>query len=93
SSMSCLSAYLTKAHTIVRTADDSYLENLSSTFVEMRMIGHKCTFNDLPNEVVSLIFLHCTPSQDQPARLTVPLLLLQVCSRWSAIAIGTAGLW
>ncbi|KAJ7432490.1 hypothetical protein B0H11DRAFT_2260564 [Mycena galericulata] len=94
SSMSLLSSSLAKARNIVTTADDSYLEDLSDTFIEMRMIRrHTRTMNDLPTEVISHIFLHCAATQDRPDRFAIPLLLLQTCSRWRIIAIGTASLW
>ncbi|KAJ7432486.1 hypothetical protein B0H11DRAFT_2260560 [Mycena galericulata] len=89
-----LSSSLAKARSIVTTADDSYLKDLCDTFIEMRMIrSHACTMNDLPTEVISHIFLHCAAAQDLPHRFAIPLLLLQTCSRWRIIAIGTASLW
>ncbi|KAJ7432497.1 hypothetical protein B0H11DRAFT_2260572 [Mycena galericulata] len=94
SSMSLLSSSLAKARSIVTTADDSYLETLSDTFMDMRIIrGHKRTVNDLPTEVMSHIFLHCATSKDRPPRFTIPLLLLRVCSMWRIVAIGTPWLW
>ncbi|KAJ7488574.1 hypothetical protein B0H11DRAFT_2230107 [Mycena galericulata] len=94
SSIGLLSSSIAKARNIVTTADDSYLKDLCDTFIEMRMIrSHACTMNDLPTEVISHIFLHCAASQDRPDRFAIPLLLLQTCSRWRIIAIGTASLW
>ncbi|KAJ7432481.1 hypothetical protein B0H11DRAFT_2260554 [Mycena galericulata] len=94
SSMGLLSSSLAKARSIVTTADDSYLKDLCDSFIEMRMIrSHACTMNDLPTEVISHIFLHCAASQDRPDRFAIPLLLLQTCSRWRIIAIGTSSLW
>ncbi|KAJ7681219.1 hypothetical protein B0H17DRAFT_912692, partial [Mycena rosella] len=55
----------------------------------------------LPHEITSEIFIHCLPPSpvfsaqfpDGPNALEAPLLLLQICKKWSSIAISTPDLW
>ncbi|KAJ7464957.1 hypothetical protein B0H11DRAFT_2240385 [Mycena galericulata] len=93
SSLAILSLSLSKAHEIVMVEDDeSPVKTLSTHFVIMRTIPRdKCSVHTLPVELVSLIFLHCTPSGRH--RFETPLLLLRICARWREIAIQTPELW
>ncbi|KAF8187226.1 hypothetical protein K438DRAFT_1545995, partial [Mycena galopus ATCC 62051] len=49
----------------------------------------------LPNEVVSLIFVHCLPDHDRvrPSPRRAPLLVAQICTLWREIALSTGQLW
>ncbi|KAJ7464966.1 hypothetical protein B0H11DRAFT_1922387 [Mycena galericulata] len=93
SSLAILSLSLAKAHEIVMVEDDeSPVKTLSTHFVIMRTIlGDKCSVHALPVELISLIFIHCTPSGRH--RFEIPLLLLRICSRWRDIAVQTPELW
>ncbi|TEB20749.1 hypothetical protein FA13DRAFT_1644246, partial [Coprinellus micaceus] len=49
----------------------------------------------LPHEVLQLIFLACLPTKHYPTmgRTEAPLVLIQVCRSWRALAIDTPQLW
>ncbi|KAJ7081355.1 hypothetical protein B0H15DRAFT_854861 [Mycena belliarum] len=55
----------------------------------------------LPPEILSLIFMHCRGTRRPKTHdsvlntraLDVPLLLLQICSRWRRVALDTPRLW
>lgn len=49
----------------------------------------------LPFELRSKIFLHCPPSDGRvrPNPEEIPLLLIQICRRWRAVALATPELW
>ncbi|KAJ7089596.1 hypothetical protein C8R44DRAFT_892288 [Mycena epipterygia] len=48
----------------------------------------------LPCEISSEIFIHCLPPVDNVyPRLSDPLLLLSICTRWTEIAVSTSQLW
>ncbi|KAJ7657496.1 hypothetical protein B0H17DRAFT_1185793 [Mycena rosella] len=47
----------------------------------------------LPLEISSTIFVHCLPSDPLPDARIPPLLLLNVCNRWTEIALATTELW
>lgn len=51
--------------------------------------------DELPTEILSIIFISCIPEQDKGLidPDTAPLLLLRICKRWSAVASSTAWLW
>ncbi|KAJ7464950.1 hypothetical protein B0H11DRAFT_1922371 [Mycena galericulata] len=94
SSLGIFSPSLGQARDIVVANTDgaSSVETLSQHFVNMRGApGDKCSVHTLPVELISLIFLHCTPFGCH--RFETPLLLLRICSRWRIIAIQTPGLW
>ncbi|KAK7046265.1 F-box domain-containing protein, partial [Favolaschia claudopus] len=50
---------------------------------------------DLPFELISKIFIHCLPryGRVRPDPQLAPLLLLQICRRWRAVALATPWLW
>ncbi|KAK6984807.1 hypothetical protein R3P38DRAFT_2743704 [Favolaschia claudopus] len=50
---------------------------------------------DLPFELISKVFIHCLPryGRVRPDPQLAPLLLLQICSRWRAVALATPWLW
>ncbi|KAJ7072811.1 hypothetical protein C8F01DRAFT_1362082, partial [Mycena amicta] len=53
-----------------------------------------CPIFSMPPELTSEIFLNCLP--DGPADMNLkspPLLFLQICRRWSDIAVSTPRLW
>ncbi|KAF8152014.1 hypothetical protein K438DRAFT_1433339, partial [Mycena galopus ATCC 62051] len=49
----------------------------------------------LPNEVISMIFVHCLPAHGRvrPSPRRAPLLLAQICTLWREIALSTGQLW
>ncbi|KAF7338184.1 hypothetical protein MVEN_02043300 [Mycena venus] len=47
----------------------------------------------LPLELSSEIFFHCIPPRPKPGSRAAPMLLLNVCSAWSDIALSTPMLW
>ncbi|KAF7317631.1 F-box domain-containing protein [Mycena kentingensis (nom. inval.)] len=49
----------------------------------------------LPNEITSLIFIACLPSEGdvRPSHRRAPLLLLRVCRHWRRVALDMAQLW
>ncbi|KAJ7472176.1 hypothetical protein FB451DRAFT_1036811, partial [Mycena latifolia] len=47
----------------------------------------------LPLEISSEIFILCLPSRPVPGSLKMPMLLLDICNTWTAIALSTPALW
>ncbi|KAJ7680110.1 hypothetical protein B0H17DRAFT_840956, partial [Mycena rosella] len=47
----------------------------------------------LPLEISSKIFVHCLPSDPLPDARIPPLLFLNICNRWTEIALATTELW
>ncbi|KAJ6555367.1 hypothetical protein DFH09DRAFT_1165251 [Mycena vulgaris] len=52
----------------------------------------------LPTEITSEVFIQClpsrwTPNSTNPHPMCAPLLLLQICNAWRAIALATPELW
>ncbi|KAJ7649878.1 hypothetical protein FB45DRAFT_886262 [Roridomyces roridus] len=49
----------------------------------------------LPPEITSEIFIQCIPVSRHPQREArcIPILLLNICHSWSAVAVSTAELW
>ncbi|KAJ7655829.1 hypothetical protein DFH06DRAFT_1473989 [Mycena polygramma] len=47
----------------------------------------------LPVELSSEIFVNCLPDYPQPGSRYIPMLLLNVCSAWSGVALSTRLLW
>ncbi|KII84442.1 hypothetical protein PLICRDRAFT_365676 [Plicaturopsis crispa FD-325 SS-3] len=47
----------------------------------------------LPDEVLSTIFIYCLPSSVQPSTNRAPLLLTRICRRWRIVALSTPQLW
>ncbi|KII94724.1 hypothetical protein PLICRDRAFT_78038, partial [Plicaturopsis crispa FD-325 SS-3] len=49
----------------------------------------------IPPELWAEIFIHCLPHDDfvVPSERTAPLLLVQICKLWRAIATTTPRLW
>ncbi|KAG2132924.1 uncharacterized protein EDB93DRAFT_1255038 [Suillus bovinus] len=49
----------------------------------------------LPNEVLSLIFVHCLPTHHHlmPAARLAPMLLTAICRRWREVAVNMPKLW
>ncbi|KAJ7922102.1 hypothetical protein B0H13DRAFT_2317704 [Mycena leptocephala] len=78
------SVSIVKARRVVLAeADDSYLDNLSEIFLDMRASpADNCLIHSLP--------LKSYPLSSSSA---LPKIRLGVCSRWRTIATETAGLW
>ncbi|KAJ7472169.1 hypothetical protein FB451DRAFT_315266 [Mycena latifolia] len=47
----------------------------------------------LPLEISSEIFIQCLSSRPKPGRRHAPMLLLDICSAWTTIALSTPALW
>ncbi|KAF8198284.1 hypothetical protein K438DRAFT_1824143 [Mycena galopus ATCC 62051] len=47
----------------------------------------------LPPELSSEIFLHCLPPFPKPRPHEAPMLFLNICSKWRAVALGTPDMW
>jgi hypothetical protein len=83
-------------------AQISYLERslsalrIEKTLVQERLDSYKYPVLELPNEIVSDIFMQFLPPYPLFPPLIGPLsptLLTQICRRWREIALGTPALW
>ncbi|KAJ7909675.1 hypothetical protein B0H13DRAFT_2661361 [Mycena leptocephala] len=83
-------------------AQISYLERslsalrIEKTLVQERLKSYKYPVLELPNEIVSDIFMQFLPPYPLFPPLIGPLsptLLTQICRRWREIALGTPALW
>ncbi|KAJ7909679.1 hypothetical protein B0H13DRAFT_2330136 [Mycena leptocephala] len=66
------------------------------TLVQERLDSYKYPVLELPNEIVSDIFMHFLPPYPlfpPLIGLLSPTLLTQICRRWREIALGTPALW
>ncbi|KAG2057484.1 hypothetical protein BDR06DRAFT_878190, partial [Suillus hirtellus] len=50
---------------------------------------------NLPNEILSKIFVHCLPEDEHLslAQNEAPMLLTRVCKKWRGVAVATSDLW
>ncbi|KAJ7745195.1 hypothetical protein DFH07DRAFT_963406 [Mycena maculata] len=48
---------------------------------------------NLPNEILSEIFVSCLPPDPQPDLLAAPMIFLNICHRWREIALALPALW
>ncbi|KAJ7875456.1 hypothetical protein B0H13DRAFT_2550114 [Mycena leptocephala] len=66
------------------------------TLAQERLDSYKYPVLELPNEIVSDVFIHFLPPYPLFPPLIGPLsptLLTQICRRWREIALGTPSLW
>ncbi|KAJ6544684.1 hypothetical protein DFH09DRAFT_1088549, partial [Mycena vulgaris] len=64
------------------------------TAVRRQLNGLRDPVARLPLEISSEIFIDCLPNPpDHPNPTTAPLLLLNICSSWTNVALSTTALW
>ncbi|KAJ7649839.1 hypothetical protein FB45DRAFT_708071, partial [Roridomyces roridus] len=66
----------------------------SKSFIQQQLNALRDPVASLPLELSSEIFLQCLPKhKPQPGALEVPMLLLNVCTAWTNIALSVPALW
>jgi hypothetical protein len=66
------------------------------TLVQERLNSYKYPVLELPNEIISDVFIHFLPPYPECPPLNgllSPTLLTHICRRWREIALGTPALW
>ncbi|KAJ7457953.1 hypothetical protein B0H11DRAFT_2062038 [Mycena galericulata] len=78
-------------------ANAIHLKNESPANLELHDIELAGTTLDpvarLPFEIASEIFVQCIPSRPKPGANHIPMVLLNICRAWTAIALSTPQLW